>query len=304
MKLGLIGLDTSHVSRFAEILNDPSHPHHIPDARIEIAYPGGSADLHASYSRLDRFTRELADKRGVRIVDSPEAVAEACDAILITSVDGRVHLAQFEKVAPYGKPVFVDKPFAVQSRDAERMFELAERHRVTLLSCSALRFSGALAEALAMTDRGPLFGADCFGPVELEPTNPGLFWYGIHEIEMLYAAMGPGCVSVAASCNDEHEFIVGKWADGRIGTVRGNRRGNDAYGALLHRERGTEYVDVFSYPKPYYALLLEEVVRMANSGVSPVAPAETLEIIRFIEAANRSRINGLTELIGLAEQEL
>ncbi len=300
MKVGLIGLDTSHVSKFAEILNDASHPHHIPNARIEAAYPGGSADLFASYSRVDRFTQELADRRGVRIVDSPKAVAEACDLILITSVDGRVHLSQFREIAPYGKPVFVDKPFAVQFRDAEAMFELASRHRAPLMSCSALRFSGSLSESLALTDKGSLIGADCYGPVELEPTNPGLFWYGIHEIEMLYTAMGPGCTSVTATHNDDHELLVGVWKDGRIGTVRGNRKGNDQYGALLHREHGTDFVDIFAYPKPYYALLLEEIVRMAESGVSPVEPGETLEIIRFIEAANRSRQSGMTERIGNA----
>ena len=37
-RLGMIGLDTSHVIRFAELLNDPTRPDHVPGARIVAAY--------------------------------------------------------------------------------------------------------------------------------------------------------------------------------------------------------------------------------------------------------------------------
>lgn len=118
LSIALIGLDTSHVSAFTKLLNDPDDPHHIAGAKVTAAYPGGSADLFASYSRVDKFTAELKEKYGVAIVDTPEAAAEAADVVFITSVDGRVHLHQFERVVSYQKPVFVDKPFAVSVEDA------------------------------------------------------------------------------------------------------------------------------------------------------------------------------------------
>src|SRR5512133_1211654 len=97
LKIGLIGLDTSHVVAFTQLLNDAKNEHHIPGGKVVIAFPGGSKDFELSWSRVGKFTDELRDKWGVKIVDSPEAVAQGCDLLFIESVDGRVHLDQFRR---------------------------------------------------------------------------------------------------------------------------------------------------------------------------------------------------------------
>src|SRR4029453_1615082 len=107
-----------------------------------------SDDFEMSYSRIDRFTEQISSHYGVKIVDTPEAVAEACDAILLESADGRVHLEQFRRIAAYRKPVFIDKPMAVSYADAKAISELAKLHGVPLMSCSALRYAEALTNAL------------------------------------------------------------------------------------------------------------------------------------------------------------
>ena len=37
IKVGIIGLDTSHVVAFTQLLNDPARPDHIPGARVVAA---------------------------------------------------------------------------------------------------------------------------------------------------------------------------------------------------------------------------------------------------------------------------
>ncbi|MBV6713722.1 Gfo/Idh/MocA family protein [Paenibacillus chitinolyticus] len=292
LRIGMIGLDTSHAVEFTKLLNDPGHPWHVPGGRVVIAYPGGSEDFELSRSRVGGFTEKLRGEYGVEIADSPAAVAAACDAILLESADGRVHAEQFRQIAPYGKPVFVDKPLAVSSRDAGEIAAQAVRHGVPLLSSSSLRYAEGLTEALGGSEKGAVTGADCFGPLALEPTQPGLFWYGIHMVEMLYAALGPGCVHVTAAAGESHEVVVGVWADGRIGTVRGSRQGSPAFGAVVHREGGSRAVDISADAKPFYASLLERVMELFRGGEPAVGIRETLEVIRFIEAANESRETG------------
>lgn len=172
------------------------------------------------------------------------------------------------------------------------MLELAERHRIPLMSCSSLRFAGALTEKLRDDRKGEIVGADSFGPMVLEPTNPGFYWYGIHSVEMVFACLGKHCKEVSVVSNEHYDFAVGLWEDGRIGTVRGNRVGNYEFGAVIHRKTGSDFVDVASSSKPYYALLLEEILNMVQTGKSPIDPEETLRIIKFIDAANRSRQSG------------
>ncbi|GAA3408812.1 Gfo/Idh/MocA family protein [Paenibacillus hodogayensis] len=292
LKLGMIGLDTSHTTAFAQLLNDPQNPHHVPGGRVAVAFPGGSPDF--KYDYVPKYTAQLRDEFGVSIVDSPEQVARECDAILLVSVDGRAHPQLLEAIAPYGKPVFVDKPFAVCTADAVRMFGLAERYGFPLMSASSLRYAQPLTEALWDGESGAVIGADTQGPMALEPTQPGLFWYGIHAVEMLYAILGPGCIHVTAETSEHHELVVGKWKDGRIGTVRGNRKGNGVFGAVVHREKGSRCINAYAGTKPFYACMLEEVLTMFQTGGSPLAKEETIEIVRFIEAANESRHSGDT----------
>ena len=75
LKLGLIGLDTSHVLVFSDMFNHPASKLALAGARVTVAWPGGSPDLHSSISRVPGYTAEVRDKFGVTIVDSPEAVA-------------------------------------------------------------------------------------------------------------------------------------------------------------------------------------------------------------------------------------
>lgn len=296
IKLGMIGLDTSHVIAFTKLLNDASAPYHVPGGEVVVAYPGGSPDFELSRSRVEGYTEQLVKEYGVKMVGTLEEVAEQSDAILLESVDGRVHAEQFRRIAPYGKPVFVDKPFAVEVADAQEILQLAEQYSIPIMSCSALRYAEGLSERLSVPAEGDqaIIGADTYGPMAIEPTQKGYFWYGIHSVEMLFAILGQGCVEVQSITTEDHDVIIGRWADGRIGTVRGNRKGNASFGATIHRMKGSEPVDVYANPKPYYASLLERVMGLFESGKSPIDPQETLQVIRFIEAANASRASGKT----------
>ncbi|GAA0137233.1 Gfo/Idh/MocA family oxidoreductase [Paenibacillus sp. YSY-4.3] len=294
LQIGMIGLDTSHVSIFAALL----HRHQAADTTsslcgitIGCAYPGGSSRMELSYSRVERYRDELIREYGVPMLGSIEAVAEAADAIMIESVDGSTHLEQFSKVAPYGKPVFIDKPFTTCLADARAIVALAKRYSVPIMSASSLRYASALTDALERVGQGDIIGADVYGPMPFVQGQEDYFWYGIHTVEMLFAIMGYGCRQVHTICSGDHEVIAGIWGDGRIGAVRG-RRQRGSFGALIHRERGSDHVDIQPGGKPYYESLLEQAAHFFRKGISPVAPEESLEVIGFVEAANRSRETG------------
>ncbi len=299
LKLGLIGLDTSHVIIFSDTFNNAQAKQPLPGARIVAAWPGGSPDLASSISRVPGYTAELRDKFGVQILDSIEAVVAASDAILLTSLDGRVHREQFARIAAVaqGRPVWVDKPFAVTSADARAIFATAQQHQVRLFSSSSLRFTGALTRVVTPANRATVKGADFHGPVALEPTNPGFFWYGIHATEMLYTALGRGCRSVRCVTTPDFDLVTGVWADGRIGTLRGSRTGNWEYHGLVHFAQTSVHVNVPAETRSFFTCLAEAVLAFFQGGPAPVEPEETIELIRFIEAANESRDHGGREVL-------
>ncbi|QHE53035.1 Gfo/Idh/MocA family protein [Pontibacillus sp. HMF3514] len=297
LKIGMIGLDTSHCEGFVSLLNDSKQDYYVHGGEVVIGYPGGSPDFERSYGRVEGITETLKNNYGIKIVNSIEEVAEQTDAILLTTVDGRIHLEQFEKIVSYKKPVFIDKPFAVCTDHAKKMFELAKEYEVPLMSASSLRYLDNLQVMLSEKQGEAIIGADCFGPITLEPTQAGLYWYGIHSVEMLYLTMGQGCQHVTATSNEDYEYVVGVWKDGRIGTVRGNRKGNREFGAVIHGEKTSNFVNIRECEKPITASLMEEVMTFFKEKQASISPNETIEIIRFIEAANESRETGKTVML-------
>ena len=288
LRIGMAGLDTSHVPAFATLLHDSSHEFHVPGGRIVAAFPGGSPDFDLSANRVAAFTNELRDKHAVEIVDSITALQGKCDAVMLESIDGRVHLPQFREVAEWGIPVFVDKPLTVSRDEAQEIARIAKDNNVRVTSASAIRFAEKFQEALLAGGEEPVTGGDFYGPVQFVEKCPGYFWYGIHSAEMLFAAMGEGCREVLAVREDKHDMLLGRWSDGRLGTLRGNRTGNAGFGGIIHRAGKSQSFDVSSGKKPYYASLLEKVIPFFHGEGEVVGSAEMVEVIRFLEAANRS----------------
>jgi predicted dehydrogenase len=258
---------------------------------VVVAYAGeGSSDFELSTSRVKGFTEELRDKQGVKILATPEAVAQAADLVLLESVDGRVHLEQFKRILPFKRPTFIDKPLATKLDDAQEIIRLAAEAGVAMMSCSSLRYADNFVAALAEASAGGgVNGLDVFGPLSFQPTQPGWFWYGIHSVEMIVAALGPGCGAVRVKADEKTELLIAAWPSGRIATIRGLRTECKSYGATVHWDKGVRFVDVGANERPIYAGLVEQIMTSLPRGKSPVPPEQMLEVMRILEAANRSR---------------
>jgi Oxidoreductase family, NAD-binding Rossmann fold len=270
------------------LLNDKNHPFHVKGGKVVVAFKGGSPSFELSKSRVEKFTQELQENFNIKLVQSLEEVAEESDAILLESVDGSVHFEELKKIVAYKKPLFIDKPFTLSSGVAAEMVKMAEEYGTPVMSSSALRYAESLTKTLHKHDKRVIIGADCFGPMEIIDQKHGYYWYGIHLAEMLYTILGPGVKSISTISNDHHDILTGNWSDGRLGTMRGIRKGNNQFGALIHFEDGSEYVAIKSQDKPFYASLLEHIIHFFQNGISKVPLSETKEIIRFIEAAHES----------------
>lgn len=287
LRIGLIGLDTSHAVAFTRILNDASHKDHIKGGRVVAAYRGGSPDVFLSYSRIDGFEAELRKYPEIVFHETIESLAATVDAVMILSVDGRKHLEQARRVFPTGKPVFIDKPLAGNLREAIEIMELARRIGVPCFSTSSRRYSPSL-EPVLTSKYGRLQGASSYGPAMIEPNHPDLYFYGIHAVEGLYTAMGAGCQTVVRTHTEETDVVTGVWSDGRVGTVHGMRNAKSGYGLTLY---GTEAV-VHETAQMTYVPMLRDILVFFRTGVSPVPAEVTLEIMAFMEAADESKRRG------------
>ena len=290
LKVGMIGLDTSHVIAFTQLLNNPKHADHVAGARVVAGFKGGSPDVVSSRTRVDKFTRQLQDDFGVTVYPTIESMCDQVDVVMLMSVDGRPHLKQAIPVLEKGKPMFIDKPVAGSLRDALEIFRLAGEKNVPVFSSSSYRFYDSML-TLKAKPVGTIRSAISYGPCSLEPHHPDLFWYGVHPTEALFTIMGIGCQTVTRVTTESTDVVTGIWNDGRVGVFHG----------LRNSRRTPHQVTVFGSDdfavqegKGGYANLVKEIVSFFKTGVAPVLPDETIEIFAFMEAADESkRLGGI-----------
>ena len=288
-RVGIIGLDTSHVTAFTKALNEDNASPDFGGYKIVAAYPQGSKDIEAMIKRVPGFTEEVK-KYGVEIVNTIPELLKKVDVVLLETVDGRPHLEQAIPVLKAGKTMFIDKPVAGTLTDAFAIFQAARDYKVPVFSSSSLRYMTNIENIIKNESTNKILGAESYGPCTLEQahTHPDFYWYGIHAVEALYAVMGTGCHTVTRVHTPFNDIVTGIWDGDRVGTVRGLRRGRQTYGGNAFGEKSIQPFGDFLGYNP----LLKEIVKFFQTGVPPVTSEETLELFTFMEAADESKRRG------------
>ena len=284
IRLGIVGLDTSHVVAFTAYLNNPAND---TGCRVVAGYPGGSPDMAASIDRVGMFTATLREKHGVEIVDSVEALCGMVDGVLLESLDGRVHLEQARALIAAKKPFFIDKPVAHDLQTTVQIFALAREQGVPCWSASSFRYGEGIAGARGNAELGAIVGCDVFGSSSWTQFHPDLYLYGIHAVEALFTVMGPGCQTVRRVKTPGTDLVVGVWPDGRIGTFRDVRDAKTPGVAIVYGTQSSA-----SGKSSGYNPLLREIVNFFKTKTPPISADETIEIYGFMSAADASRDQG------------
>jgi predicted dehydrogenase len=289
IKVAIIGLDTSHSVALPKLMQDPETPaeNRVPELRA------------VSCLRFDTpfQNKEGLDNRqaylesiGVPVTENfDEAVAD-CDAIMLTINDPSLHLKYFEKCAPLGKPVFLDKPFADSIESMQKIIALAKQYNVRFFTSSSLRYDVDLAEGIAKCPGAKR--TTIWAPVGKAAAGSDIVWYGCHAFEMLETVMGKGAVTVSGYKDDSGYVFQVAYADGRRGSVELTSR--SPYGAVLRDEKFNCTAVNVSGRVPYYQMLLQEIVRFFK-GSDVLALEDSVEVMAMIAAADRAIASGKIE---------
>jgi len=305
VRVGVIGLDNYHSVAFAQLFNNPKAEGDLAGVKIVAAYPGGSPDIAESADNLPKW-KEQIKPYGVKQVATIAELLGQVDAVMITSLDGRVHWQQAKPVIDAGKPLFIDRPMAASLDDVLRIFQYAAKKKVKVFSSSQHRYSPGFIGMRDHEEVGKVLGCFVYGGCPREPHHPELYWHAVHGVETLYTIMRPGCVSVTRVSNEDYDVVTGTWGDGRVGVYRGNRKGAIRYSALVFGDKGIAPAGVYGYSAPVkgvlpkndrymgYESIALQIGKFFKTGVLPVQPDETIEVFAFLEAAEESkRQNGI-----------
>jgi len=285
LRVGMIGMDTGHAITFTTLFNDPTNKDHVSGLKVVAAYKVSSPDIESSRSRVDEHAAKLQKEFGVTLYDSIEEMLKHVDAVLMEDNDARRHVEQARKVLRTGKPLYIEKPMVLSTKDAVELFAFAKKYHAPLYSGSGARFQPEL-QAVRNGKIGKVLSLATGGSVNLEPTNPELFWYGVHGVESLFVIYGPGIETVTRKSSAKGAIVSeGKWKDGRIGTFYEGSR-------TLGKAVGEKGVSTTVSRWDGYGPFVAAVATFLKTGISPVPEQETIETMAFMEADVISKARG------------
>jgi hypothetical protein len=290
IKVGIIGLDTSHSVEFPRRMQAPDCPEADRVRGLQAVTCLRFETPFQNKQGLDARQKQL-ESWGVKVTESFDEAAAGCDAYMIEINDGSYHLEYFEKLAGLGKPIFLDKPLASSLDDGREILRLARKHGTRVWSGSSLPFSPPLAETLAGFSRVNL--AHVYGALGKAPAGDSLIWYGVHTFETLQKIMGPGALSVMAHESAAETLALVDYGDDRQGVVE-CVPGCYSYGGRAHGldKEGKPLMKLLQLPVSYPALV-SAIKGFFDGGPAPVSFETTFEGLAIMAAARQSIESGL-----------
>ena len=306
--MGILGMDNYQAVEYVQFFNNPKAEADLSGLRVTAVYPVTSASYPDSDILTQRWKEQLlnlykdqAEVPPVKMVSSIPELLEHCDAVMIWSLDGRLHLEQARPVLLAKKRLFIGRPVAASPADALAIFQLAEETQTPCWSCSQHRFSPGFSGMRNHPEVGPVLGCDVYGGYDVKATEADQFTRSLHSLETLYTIMGSGCGQVSCASTPTAESITAIWKDGRVGTYRGIKSGTVKYSATVFGEKGVSTAGIYGHGVPVkgivptddkymgYGGLAIELAKFFKGGEPPVKPAETLEILALLTAAEQSK---------------
>lgn len=251
----------------------------IPGARVTHVWTDDPADA----PRVARASRIA------HVVESPEEVIGAVDAVIVATDRGDEHVGRCRAFVEAGVPVFVDKPLVDNARDLA-VFRAWHEAGKPVLSGSALSYTKEFMPYRASThDLGDLRHV-CI------TTAKSWERYGIHALSGMYPIVGPGFVTVRNTGTIDRNIVHLKHARGIDVTVVAIQ---DMYGGFgVMQVCGTRASAQVTFRDTYYAFKaqLVDFVRYLRTGQRPFPFSETEELMCIQIAGTISREEGGREV--------
>lgn len=180
MEIGVIGIESTHIRLYADALS--------------ALYPSGEIRITRAWCGDNPYSETALE----RILDADDLINKS-DAVIIALRNGMHHKNHAVRCLRAGKPVFVDKPFALLPIDAVEIYEEAEKTGTLIMGGSALcyvpQISELRKEAQQCKTASIWYWSDLFSPYGGWP------FYGSHTCDLCTAIFGNNYIDVDAIQN-------------------------------------------------------------------------------------------------------
>jgi Oxidoreductase family, NAD-binding Rossmann fold len=277
LRIGIVGAENSHSKAIAETIN------------VQRKLRGVA--VTALWGEKRKWALDVAGATEIpTIVRQPQDMIGLVDAVILDHRDGKFHLPAAMPLLKAGLPLFIDKPFCCRLSEGKRFLDYAQKLKVPVCSFGVMPLQASFSNFLKKITPakiGKLLSLTTSGPADLYSKYSGVFFYGIHQIEMITRAAGLEFTHARLN-RSGHGGSATLWRnDGLIATVNLLAKNCSGFYISAIGEKGTVSEEIKHDSNPYLSGI-RNFVKLFKTGKSPLTRREILAPIAILEAMGKS----------------
>lgn len=275
MNIGIVGAENSHTVAIAKTLN--------VEKKIE------GVEVVCVWGETKKFAQAAAEAGQIPgIVKKPEDMIGRVDAAIVDHRHGKYHLPAAQPLLEARIPLFIDKPFCYRTAEGKRFLKRAGELGVPVCSFSVLpKQTSFVAAQEAIQKLGSILTVVSTGPCDLRSKYGGVFFYGIHQVDMVLRAIGYGVSHAQINRGKANHTATLFYTTGIIATMNLIGEGHPAFHLSVIGEEGRFDGTIAMDPNPYLSGI-QSFARMFETGETDETRETMLKPVAVLEALEQS----------------
>jgi len=284
MKIGIIGAENSHTAAIAKLIN------------VEKRFKGFTVDY--LWGETEEFAQQAAkDGQIPNIVKRPSDMLGKIDAVIVDHRHPKYHLKAVWPFVEQGIPAFVDKPFCYRAAEGKAFLAMAKKKGTPVTSFSVLPFYTGFAKfKKKLATVGTVLSASSYGPCDLKSKWGGVFFYGIHQVDVLLHALGYDVKAVLVTKNGDNATGQLLYRSGLVAVMALIKKGAPGFGMGAVGTDGAIQMPIASSKNPYLDGT-KAFTTMFKTGKEPMTHEQMLKPVQVLEALQKSVTSGKIEKV-------
>ena len=274
LKIGIVGAENSHTIAIAKLINIEKK---IPGIRV----------THV-WGETKQLARKASETGCIpHVVSDPSEMIGQIQGACVDHRHGKFHLPAARPLLEAKIPLFIDKPFCYRLSEGKRFLSRAAKLSTPVTSFSVLPHQDTFVQFKRdMRALGKIYSVVSTGPCDLKSKYGGIFFYGIHQVDMVINLLGIDLrhAQVIRGAKDNHVGVL-TYHNGTVATMNFVGSGSSIFHLSAIGEKGRIDREIL-FDKNTYLAGTRTFCRMFKTGtkretvesmLAPVAALEALE---------------------------
>lgn len=237
--------------------------------------------LAGCYGTQQKSSRKWATQNQVPYFSNLNELNEAVDHYMILAPSNpETHLNLCQKVFPFGKPTYVDKTFAPNFKTAQKIFALADKHKVPMQTTSALRYT-------EVQDYAQTIGQKNIKHMITWVAGGSFAEYAVHPIELFVSCMGANIKRLMRRGTKNQIQLLLDLTNNRTAVVNVFPKTRSPYAASVTTNEETKYFAIDT--SKIFLNTASAILDLFETGKPNIDRKESLMIRRIQDVAEQKR---------------